>query len=94
MIVMVVWACFMMRREGCGVVERCFWVLLSVAQGVARMELVYHTLPQVIACAAFGVVYSFLYDILFERLSGYFVDSSVGKILFPSSQAKKESSEK
>jgi hypothetical protein len=40
-------------------------VLLSVAQGVARMELVYHTLPQVVAGAAFGAIYAYLYDILF-----------------------------
>ena len=65
MIVMVVWACFMMRRQGCGIIEKCFWVLLSVAQGVARMELVYHTLPQVVAGTAFGAIYAYLYDILF-----------------------------
>lgn len=53
-------------REGTSWAEKVFWVLVTVLEGMARMELNYHTLEQVLAGTLFGVVYGGL----FEKLWG------------------------
>jgi membrane-associated phospholipid phosphatase len=60
MVVMATFA-FYRIRESKHWAERIFWVAVTVAEGVSRMELNYHTLEQVIAGTAFGIVYALLF---------------------------------
>jgi membrane-associated phospholipid phosphatase len=65
MVVMAIFA-FHRIREGTNWAEKIFWVLMTILEGMARMELNYHTLEQVIAGTIFGVIYAALFKRLWQ----------------------------
>lgn len=60
MIVMAIFALYRIRNTSSWT-ERAFWVVMTVLEGVSRMELNYHTLEQVIAGTIFGVAYALIF---------------------------------
>lgn len=63
-------------REGTNLGEKIFWVLMTILEGMARMELNYHTLDQVVAGTIFGVVYGALFERLWQMGQAYLTKGS------------------
>lgn len=67
MVVMVAYSFYQIRFSDAKTWQKVMWLALSVAQGFARIELVYHTLAQVIGGAVFGIAYTLLFEWSWNR---------------------------
>ena len=67
MVVMVAYSFYQIRFSDAKTWQKVMWLALSVAQGFARIELVYHTLAQVIGGAVFGIAYTLLFEWSWSR---------------------------
>ena len=48
--------------------EKVLWVALTFAEGYSRVILNYHTTEQVIAGTVYGVLYAFIFNLLWSKI--------------------------
>lgn len=66
---MVVMCCYVFELfQTCNKGQRYFFVFLVVSQGMARVNLKYHTWSQVFGGIVFALVYTILFNILYEKM--------------------------
>lgn len=82
MVVMVAYSFYQIRYSDAKVWEKVIWLLLSIAQGFARIELVYHTLAQVIGGTAFGIAFTILFQLLWSQAKPFFPHLPIIRSIF------------
>ena len=68
MTVMVAASFYLILNKNLNILLKIGLVMMCYLQGMARIELHYHTLEQVIGGATFGIIFSFLYFRLFDTI--------------------------
>lgn len=72
MVVMVAYSFYQIRYSDAKSWQKVIWLLLSIAQAFARIELVYHTWAQVLGGTIFGIAYSVLFEWCWNKSYPFF----------------------
>lgn len=82
MVVMVAYSFYQIRYSDAKIWERVIWLLLSIAQGFARIGLVYHTLAQVIGGTIFGIAYTVFFQLCWSQGEPFFQQLPIIRSIF------------